>query len=273
MTISPDGLNSDLHASAEYRAHLVKVMAKRAVQAAVRHVGVVAVHREQVLLPPAGVVAVPRGPRGGRRVERSGQHVVVADAPSAVDGRVAARPDRRLARPVEVGLVREPLLQRRVSIGRHLIERASVAAARIGFEPTTIDVQVPPDGEVSVTVTLEPAPYELEAVTVLSTRIGSRLEDSPLKVDVIAPEDVSEKVQSSPGSAVAIFREPNALLKVQTTAASLGSSVVRIQGLRGRYTQILADGAATPPSWSEVKRFVGGTAILNLTEAESRLCV
>ncbi len=35
MTISPEGLNSDLHASAEYRAHLVKVMCKRAVQAAV----------------------------------------------------------------------------------------------------------------------------------------------------------------------------------------------------------------------------------------------
>ena len=30
----PDGLNSDIHASAEYRAHLVTVMAKRAVEAA-----------------------------------------------------------------------------------------------------------------------------------------------------------------------------------------------------------------------------------------------
>jgi len=30
----PDGLNSDIHGSAEYRAHLVTVMAKRAVQAA-----------------------------------------------------------------------------------------------------------------------------------------------------------------------------------------------------------------------------------------------
>jgi carbon-monoxide dehydrogenase medium subunit len=28
---SPDGLNSDIHGSAEYRAHLVTVMAKRAV--------------------------------------------------------------------------------------------------------------------------------------------------------------------------------------------------------------------------------------------------
>ncbi len=31
IKISPDGLNSDIHASAEYRAHLIGVMAKRAV--------------------------------------------------------------------------------------------------------------------------------------------------------------------------------------------------------------------------------------------------
>ena len=34
VSLSPNGLNSDIHASAEYRAHLVKVMAKRAVAAA-----------------------------------------------------------------------------------------------------------------------------------------------------------------------------------------------------------------------------------------------
>ena len=31
IAIGADGLNSDIHASAEYRAHLVGVMAKRAV--------------------------------------------------------------------------------------------------------------------------------------------------------------------------------------------------------------------------------------------------
>src|SRR5919107_1529311 len=124
-----------------------------------------------------------------------------------------------------------------VPAGRHRL-----GPARMGFEPGSTEVQVPPNGEVSVTLTLEPAPYQLDSVTVLSTRIGSTLEDVPLKVDVIAQEDVSEKVQSAPGSAVAVFREPNALLKVQTTAPSLGGVAVRIQGLRGRYTQILADG-------------------------------
>lgn len=33
LTLSPDGLNADLHASAAYRAHLVQVMTQRAVQA------------------------------------------------------------------------------------------------------------------------------------------------------------------------------------------------------------------------------------------------
>jgi carbon-monoxide dehydrogenase medium subunit len=36
LKVKPDGLNSDLHASAEYRAHLITVMARRAVEAAMK---------------------------------------------------------------------------------------------------------------------------------------------------------------------------------------------------------------------------------------------
>ena len=33
LKVAADGLNADLHASAEYRAHLIKMMAKRALDA------------------------------------------------------------------------------------------------------------------------------------------------------------------------------------------------------------------------------------------------
>ena len=36
IKVKPDGLNNDLHASPEYRAHLITVMAKRAVEQALK---------------------------------------------------------------------------------------------------------------------------------------------------------------------------------------------------------------------------------------------
>jgi carbon-monoxide dehydrogenase medium subunit len=36
IKVKPSGLNNDLHASPEYRAHLITVMCKRAVEAALK---------------------------------------------------------------------------------------------------------------------------------------------------------------------------------------------------------------------------------------------
>ncbi len=45
----------------------------------------------------------------------------------------------------------------------------------------------------------------------------------------------------TPGD-IAMLLNETAGLRVQPTAPSLGGASVRIQGLRGRYTQILSDG-------------------------------
>ena len=62
-----------------------------------------------------------------------------------------------------------------------------------------------------------------------------------MRVEVVPGEEVQEKLMMTPGDVSMLLNETNGL-RVQTTSPSLGGANVRIQGLRGRYTQILADG-------------------------------
>lgn len=82
---------------------------------------------------------------------------------------------------------------------------------------------------------------ELDAVIVESTRSGRRVSEEPIRVDVISREEIEEKILMSPGNISMLVAE-TAGVRVQSTAPALGASNVRIQGLRGRYTQLLADG-------------------------------
>jgi iron complex outermembrane receptor protein len=80
-----------------------------------------------------------------------------------------------------------------------------------------------------------------ETVIVSATRSGRRLQDEPLRVEVIDGEEIEEKALMTPGSVAMLLGETSGL-RVQTTAPSLGAANVRVQGLRGRYAQLLADG-------------------------------
>lgn len=85
------------------------------------------------------------------------------------------------------------------------------------------------------------AVVELEEITVFSTRTGRRIEEEPTRVEVIGREEIEEKLLMTPGDIGMMLNETSGL-RVQTTSPSLGGANVRIQGLRGRYTQILSDG-------------------------------
>src|SRR5687767_13126024 len=86
----------------------------------------------------------------------------------------------------------------------------------------------------------EPVKIE-ESITVTATRTDRCIEDEPVRVEVVPSEEVQEKIMMTPGDVSMLLNETNGL-RVQTTSPSLGGANVRIQGLRGRYTQILADG-------------------------------
>jgi outer membrane receptor for ferrienterochelin and colicins len=81
----------------------------------------------------------------------------------------------------------------------------------------------------------------LDAVLVSSTRTGRRVEDEPLRVEVVGREEIEEKLLMTPGDITMLLNETGGV-RVQATSPALGGAAVRIQGLRGRYAQILSDG-------------------------------
>jgi iron complex outermembrane receptor protein len=128
--------------------------------------------------------------------------------------------------------------------GRH---RLRVSAD--GHRPDSLVVTAFRDTSVTVRLTRsEPArdehevdAGELETVIVTATRSEQRIEDAPVRVEVLAREEVEEKMMMTPGDVSMMLNETSGL-RVQTTSPSLGGANVRVQGLRGRYTQVLSDG-------------------------------
>src|SRR5690606_15123790 len=82
---------------------------------------------------------------------------------------------------------------------------------------------------------------ELDVVMVSSTRSSRTIADMPTRVEVIAGEELDEKANMKPGDIRMVLNESTGIQTQQTSATSANASI-RIQGLDGRYTQILKDG-------------------------------
>ncbi|WP_127024982.1 TonB-dependent receptor [Flagellimonas beolgyonensis] len=92
-----------------------------------------------------------------------------------------------------------------------------------------------------LTISLMPQTEEIEEVTLVSTRSSRTIEDIPTRVEVIAGEELSEKGNMKPGDIRMLLNESTGIRTQQTSATSYNSSI-RIQGLDGKYTQLLRDG-------------------------------
>jgi outer membrane receptor for ferrienterochelin and colicins len=119
--------------------------------------------------------------------------------------------------------------------------RRTLIVAKVGFASKRVGIMVVADAETPVHVTLAEEEIELEAMTVTSARTGRLAGVTPTRVEVIPPEEVDEKTQMSPGGIGMLLTESNGI-RVQPTSASLGTGAVRIYGLPGQYTSMLADG-------------------------------
>ena len=111
-----------------------------------------------------------------------------------------------------------------------------------GFIPITVPVDVVAGQERVVRIELvRQLSVEEEVTVVASTRTGRRIEDQPMRVEVLNREEVEEKMLMTPGDIGMMLNEMGGL-RVQNTSPSLGAASVRIQGMRGRYTRFLSDG-------------------------------
>ena len=121
--------------------------------------------------------------------------------------------------------------------------RRTLDITRIGFTPRRIAVTVVADSVVSVTVdvAMEDRMAQMEEVTVSASRTERLAGETPLRVEVVDEMEVDENTLMAPSGITMLLNETPGL-RVQSASPSLGTGSVRILGLSGQYTAMLADG-------------------------------
>ena len=117
--------------------------------------------------------------------------------------------------------------------------RNTITVSYIGYEEQSALVIIPVDS--ILVIELSPSDEEEEEVVIVSTRSTRTIRDMPTRVEFVAGEELDEKANMKPGDIRMVLNESTGITTQQTSATSANSSI-RIQGLDGRYTQILKDG-------------------------------
>ena len=119
--------------------------------------------------------------------------------------------------------------------------QAKLTVSKDGFYPAQASVEVLASHESDAEIALEPKQTEEQEVTVYATRTDIRLQDSPLHIEVVGQDEISEELAMRPGDISMMLNEMGGM-RVQTTSPGLGAASLRMQGMQGRYTAFLSDG-------------------------------
>ncbi|GAB2498905.1 TonB-dependent receptor [Algoriphagus taiwanensis] len=111
----------------------------------------------------------------------------------------------------------------------------------LGYETLRLKVTFPLASSERAIFRLEHEHEELEVLLVQSNRSSRVIEDVPTRVEIIAGEELAEKGNMKPGDIRMLLNESTGIQTQQTSATSYNSSI-RIQGLDGKYTQLLRNG-------------------------------
>src|SRR5690554_3661383 len=118
--------------------------------------------------------------------------------------------------------------------GNHIIK-----ISYIGFK--TIETTIEIGTKKVFYFKLESGGNELDEVVIQSSRSTRTVRKIPTRIEFIGAEELSEKAVMNPTNISMVLRESTGI-QMQQTSLSSGNTNIRIQGLDGRYTQLLRDG-------------------------------
>jgi len=127
----------------------------------------------------------------------------------------------------------------------------------MGYQERTETIIFPHDQTEPLEILLTPEGEEMEEVIVSSTRSSRSIDNLPTRIEAISGEELEEKGNMKPGEIRMMLNESTGIQTQQTSATSYNSSI-RIQGLDGKYTQILRDGLPLYAGFS------GGLSLLQI---------
>lgn len=134
---------------------------------------------------------------------------------------------------------------------------STLVVRSIGFQEKTITLNFTVASALPVEILLEPDEETLEEVIISSTRVSRNIEDIPTRIESITFEEIDEKTNMRPTNVAMLLHESTGI-QVQQTSYTSATQTIRIQGLDGKYTQLLKDGF---PNYSG---FSSGLSILDI---------
>ncbi len=125
-----------------------------------------------------------------------------------------------------------------------------------GYKPANITVTIPDTNTHAILMETDENALS-DVVVVSSTRNNDHMENTTMKVEVLGQEEMNEESTLKPGNVASILGDVSGI-QIQQSSAVTGNANVRIQGLDGKYTQLLKDGMPLYDGYS------GGFGILSI---------
>ena len=118
--------------------------------------------------------------------------------------------------------------------------KQTIIVSYIGYQEREMIYTFPQAGLVVHEIKLTPSDSEIDEIIIEATRSNRTVANLPTRTEVLTEE--IDEAASMEASKISHLITHSTGIQVQTTAAGSNGAVVRIQGLNGRYTQILKDG-------------------------------